>query len=147
MRILVVSSVGGHLNEILELAPILRKHEVSLVVNDDVQLPDFPFARVYRIMHAERDWRVLYNFCELSRILLAERPEIITSAGAGPAVPAAILGRMLGARIVFLESAAAVDRPTLTGRLIYWFANDFFFQWPALRRFFPRGRYAPVVFR
>ena len=147
MRVLVVSSVGGHLNEILELAPLLREHEVALVVNDDVQLPDFPFARVYQIVHAERDWKVLFNFCEAARILLAERPDVIASSGAGPAVPVALLGRLMGARVVFVESAAAIEKPTLTGRLMYRIAHDFFFQWPSLQRFFPRGRCVPVVFR
>ena len=54
MKILVVSSVGGHLTENMQLAPILAGHEVVLVLNDDAALPDFPFARVYRIAHGGR---------------------------------------------------------------------------------------------
>ncbi len=62
-------------------------------------------------------------------------------------VPFAVVARvLLGTRIVFLESAAAIVKPTLTGRLMYPLAHDFFYQWPALERFFPRGRLAPVVF-
>ncbi len=148
MRVLLVSSVGGHLTELMELAPVLREHEVILVVNDDVQLPNFPFARVYRIAHAERDWRVLLNLAEAARILAEERPEIIVSAGAGPAVPVALIGKLtIGARVVFIESAAAVTRPTLTGRLMYALSDRFFFQWPGLVRYFPRGELAKLVLR
>jgi beta-1,4-N-acetylglucosaminyltransferase len=147
MRIVVVSSVGGHLTEIMQIAPVLQMHEVVLVVNEAVELPEFAFARVYRVAHAERDWRVLVNFAEAARILGEERPDVLVSAGAGPAVPFAVVARLLGARVVYVESAAAVARPTLTGRLMYPLANDFFYQWPALGRAFPRGRLMPLMFR
>lgn len=147
MKILVVSSVGGHLTEVMQLAPFLRAHEVCLVVNDEASLPDFPFTQVYRIAHAERDWRVLYNLSEAARILEVERPDVIVSMGAGPAVPFALVGRFAaGAKVLFVETAAAVERPTLTGRLMYALSDRFFFQWPALRRFFSRGELAGVMF-
>lgn len=147
MKILVVSSVGGHLTEIMQLAPIFEGHEVVLVLNDQATLPDFPFARVYRIVHAERDARVLYNFLEAARILREEDPDLVVSAGAGPAVPLALLARIgTRARIVFVESAAAIERPTLTGRLMYPIAHHFFYQWSSLARFFPRAEKASIHF-
>lgn len=147
MKILVVSSVGGHLTEIMQLAPILSAHEVVLVLNDQATLPDFPFARVYRIVHAERDARVFYNLLEAARILREEDPDLVVSAGAGPAVPVALLARIgTRARIVFVESAAAIDRPTLTGRLMYPIAHHFFYQWSSLARFFPRAEKASIHF-
>jgi beta-1,4-N-acetylglucosaminyltransferase len=147
LKIVIVSSVGGHLTEVMQLAPIFHDHEVVLVVNDAAELPAFPFARVYQIAHAERDLRVVVNFAEAARILLHERPDVVVSAGAGPAVPFAIVARWLfGCRVIYVESAAAIRKPTLTGRLMYKIAHDFFYQWPGLERFFPRGRFAPVVF-
>jgi len=147
MRILVVTSVGGHLTDVMQLAPLFDGHEVALVVNDRAELPAYPFARVYRIAHAERDWRVLLNFAEAARILEREDPHVLLSAGAGPVVPFAVLARaFLGTRIVYVESAAAITRPTLTGRLLYPLAHDLFYQWPALAPFFPRGRLARVLF-
>jgi beta-1,4-N-acetylglucosaminyltransferase len=147
MKVLIVSSIGGHLTEVMRLAPILREHRVVLVVNDEAALPDFPFAAVYQIVHAERDWRVLVNVAEAAQILDAERPDVILSAGAGPAIPFALVARLLSnCRVVYLESAAAVSRPTLTGRLMYPLAHAFFYQWSKLAAFFPRGRLATVVF-
>ncbi|MCL4752358.1 MAG: hypothetical protein KJ015_19505 [Myxococcales bacterium] len=143
-----MSSVGGHLTEIMQLAPLFEGHEVSLVVNDEASLPDFPFEAVYRIAHAERDWRVLLNFAEAARILRAERPDVVVSTGAGPAVPMAAVAKWAaGARVLFIESAAAVTKPTLTGRLLYLLADRFFYQWPTLASAFPRAELARVVFR
>jgi UDP-N-acetylglucosamine:LPS N-acetylglucosamine transferase len=147
MKLLVVSSVGGHLTEVMQLAQTFRAHEVVLVINDQVEVPQYPFARVYRIAHAERDWRVALNFLEAARILKEEDPDVLVSTGAGPVVPFGVLARcLLGTRIVYVESAAAITRPTLTGRIMYPLAHDFFYQWPSLARFFPGGRLAPIVF-
>jgi beta-1,4-N-acetylglucosaminyltransferase len=147
MNVLIVSSIGGHLTEVMRLAPLFAHHRVALVVNDHAALPPFPFAAVYRVAHAERDWRVVLNLAEAARIFDAERPQVLLSAGAGPAVPFAIVARLFtNCRVVYLESASAVTGPTLTGRLMYPIAHDFFFQWPSLKRFFPRGDLARVVF-
>jgi beta-1,4-N-acetylglucosaminyltransferase len=147
VKVLIVSSVGGHLTEIMHLAPVLAGHEVVLVLNDEAALPDFPFKRVYRIAHAERDVRVLLNFLEGARILREEDPDIVLSAGAGPAVPVGLLARIATrARVIFVESAAAVARPTLTGRLMHPIAHAFFYQWGSVARFFPRAEKASVHF-
>lgn len=148
MKVLIVSSVGGHLTEVMRLAPVLAGHEVTLVVNDEsAAIPDYPFARVYSVVHAERDLRVAQNFVEAAAILEREEPDVLLSAGAGPAVPFAVMARLFSrCRVVYLESAAAVTSPTLTGRLMYRLAHDFFYQWPSLEVFFPRGSLARVVF-
>ncbi len=146
-KVLIVSSVGGHLTEVMQVRAALEGHRVYLVVNDEVQLPDFPFEAVYRIAHAERDWRVVWNLVEAAVILDEVRPDVILSTGAGPVVPFALLGRAIpGLRVVFIESAAAVERPTLTGRIMRRLAHDLFYPWESLARYFPRGRLLNVVF-
>lgn len=144
LRIAVVSSVGGHLREVLQLWEVLRAHDVFFILNDEtsVNLP----ARSYRIAHAERDLLVLWNLVEAGRILRKERPDVILSTGAGPAVPVALVGRALGARVIFIETFGAVRTPSLSGRLMYRIADHFFYQWEPLRRFFPRGEHVGSIF-
>ena len=146
MKVLVVSSVGGHLEEAMVLIEHLRSMEVVLVVNDSCAIPDFPFSRVYRIVHSERDWRTLVNFHEGARILRQERPDVVFSTGAGPAVPFFFLARMAGVRTVYLETAASVSRLSLTGRILSRVADEFFVQWPRLARAVPRARLVRLVF-
>ena len=67
---------------------------------------------------------------------------MILSTGAGPVVPFALVGRLFfGTRVVFVETITRIERPSLTGRIMYYLAHDFFYQWEGLRRFFPKGRY------
>jgi UDP-N-acetylglucosamine:LPS N-acetylglucosamine transferase len=144
LKICIVSSVGGHLREVLQLLPALLGHDVFYILNDETSV--HLDGRVYRIAHAERDLRVLLNFKEALPILRAERPDVNLSMGAGPAVPVAILGKLLGATIIFVENFGAVERPSLTGRIMYRLADHFFYQWESLSHFFPRGVHAGTVF-
>ena len=103
-------------------------------------------GRTYFIVHAERDWRVLVNLWEAWRILRRERPALILSTGAGPAVPFAVVGKLLGIRTVFVETAAQVTLPSLTGRIMYRLADRFLYQWRGLERFFPKATYGGSLF-
>jgi len=117
------------------------------VLNDQVLLPADMEGKTSFIAHSERDWRFFLNLWEAFRILLRERPQVILSTGAGPVVPFALVGRFLfGCRIVFVETITRIQAPSMTGKIMYRLAHDFFYQWESLARFFPRGRFGgPLV--
>lgn len=140
MKTCIVSSCGGHLTEVRELKAAYGDHPHFYVLNDKAMLPEDMLGRTYFIAHSERDWKFLLNLWEAFVILRKERPTAILSTGAGPAVPFALVGRYLfGTRIVFVETMTRVDHPSMTAKLMYRLAHDFFYQWPQLGRFFPKG--------
>jgi UDP-N-acetylglucosamine:LPS N-acetylglucosamine transferase len=146
MKVCIVSSCGGHLTEVRELLPAYANDPHFYVLNDHALLPDDMQDRTYFIAHSERDWKFLLNLWEAFVILRRERPTAILSTGAGPVVPFAIVGRFLfGTRVVFVETIARIDSPSMTGRIMYWLAHDFFYQWPQLARHFPRGTYGGLL--
>jgi UDP-N-acetylglucosamine:LPS N-acetylglucosamine transferase len=130
----------------MQLYPIIRLYEHFFVVNAEGDLPIEIGECTLRIVHSERDWKLLLNFWEAYRILLKRRPDVILSCGAGPAVPFAIIGKLLGAKVIFVETFAAVDRPTLTGRLIYPFSDLFIYQWKRLETVYSKGIYGGAIF-
>jgi UDP-N-acetylglucosamine:LPS N-acetylglucosamine transferase len=124
------------------LKPAYERYSHFYVLNDNAILPPDMQGKTYFIVHSERDWKFLLNLWEAFRILARERPQVILSTGAGPVVPFALLGRLFfRTRVVFIETLACVVRPSLTGRIMYRLAHRFFYQWPHLRRFFPKGEY------
>lgn len=138
--ICIVSSCGGHLTEVRQLKRLYADQAHFYVVNDRAILPDDMVGRTYFISHSERDWRLLVNFWEAFRILAKERPRVILSTGAGPVVPFAIVGKLFfRTKVIFVETITRIERPSLTGRLMYYIADDFFYQWSPLKRWFPRG--------
>jgi UDP-N-acetylglucosamine:LPS N-acetylglucosamine transferase len=140
VKIAIVSSCGGHLTEARCLREAYEGFAHFYVLNDRIALPPDMEGRTYFITHAERDWRVLVNVVEAWRILRRERPALLLTTGAGPAVPFALVALCLRIPVVFVETITRVRKPSLTGRLMYVLADDFFYQWPELAPYFPRGR-------
>lgn len=72
------------------------------------------------------------NFFLARKVLAKEKPDIIISTGAGVCVPFFYLGRLRGAKTIYIESLARINELSLTGRLIYPVATEFIVQWPEL---------------
>jgi UDP-N-acetylglucosamine:LPS N-acetylglucosamine transferase len=141
VKICIVSSCGGHLTEVRALMPAYARYPHFYVLNDKALLPADMEGKTYFIAHSERDRHFFLNLWEAFRILGRERPHVILSTGAGPVVPFALVGRFLfGCRVVFVETITRIQAPSMTGKIMYRLAHDFFYQWESLARFFPRGR-------
>src|SRR5437016_5650921 len=132
-KICLVASVGGHLQEILELKGVYAASDHFYVINEPCDLPEPMRGRTHLIRHSERDWLALWNLWEAWRILRAERPTHLISTGAGLAVPLSVVARVMGVRVLYIESFCAIHRPTLTGRLMYFIAHRFLYQWSYLK--------------
>ena len=143
--ICIVTSCGGHLSEALRLKPAYENCDYFFVVNDRIVLPKEMEGRTIFIRHSERDWLFLVNLWEAWRIFRRDRPALLLSTGAGPAVPFALIAKLFRVPIVFVEISAQVAKPSLTGRILYRLADRFFYQWEGLRRFFPKATYGGLL--
>jgi UDP-N-acetylglucosamine:LPS N-acetylglucosamine transferase len=146
MKVCVVSSCGGHLTEVRCLRPAYEDHQHFYVLNDSVLLPPDMEEKTYFVSHSERDWKLILNLWEAFWIIQKERPDVILSAGAGPAIPFALIGKLVfGTRFIFVETITRVNSPSLTGTLMYYLADTFFYQHPSLKPFFPKGVFGGTV--
>ena len=68
-------------------------------------------------------------------------PDLVLVNGPGTCVPVAVLARLSGARVIFVESWCRVESLSLTGRIMYWVAHRFVVHWPELARRYPRAEY------
>ncbi len=75
------------------------------------------------------------------------KPDIVISTGAGMTLPILLLAKLRNVKTVFIESAAQVTHPSLSARIAYMFVDEFYYQWPTLRQFFPRGKQIGPLFR
>ena len=73
------------------------------------------------------------------------RPWVIVTTGAGVAVPFAWVGRLLGAKVVYIESITRIDAPPLSCRLIRPVAARNYVRWPELAQVLPSARYSGSV--
>ena len=78
--------------------------------------------------------------------LRKERPYVILSAGAGPAVPFVIVGRLFfRTYTIYIETITSVNSPSLTGKVMRRLAHNCFYQWESLKRFFPKGEHGGLL--
>ena len=84
-------------------------------------------------------WNLLRNTILAWKVLRKERPDVIVSAGAASAVPFFYLGKLFGAKLIYIEVFDRIDRPTLTGRLVYPIADKFIVQWEEMREVYPKA--------
>jgi hypothetical protein len=145
VKICLVSSCGGHLTEIRSLKTVYAIYEHFYVLNDRVLLPKDMDGRTYFITHSQRDILLMSNFREAWRILRKERPGVILSTGAGCVVPFAVIGKLLGIPTIYIEISTQVVTPSLSGRIMYYLADRFFYQWEPLRSYFPKGSYGGLL--
>jgi len=139
-KVMLVSSPGGHLADLMVLAEAFPADWRRVwVLNDDSPLLP-PGEPRHLVTHAERDWRQLVNLVECVRLVARERPDAILTCGASPAVPAALAGKLFGVPTVYVEPVSSVTRLSLTGRLMARLADAFFVQWDELASVNPRAR-------
>ena len=148
-EVLLVASNGGHLLQLLQLAdlwPKERRHWVTFEKSDSVSLLAGENATWAHHPTNRNLPNLIRNFWLALRIVRRRRVQAVLTTGAGVAVPFVIVGRLLGVNVVYLESMARITSPSLTGRLVYPFANTFIVQWPELCRVFKHAVCYGTVF-
>lgn len=150
-KICLVSSTGGHLEQLRQLTPITEKYESFLVVpksKSTIKIKD----KKYLISDLNRKNKIMYIIGIFSmiyqavKIILKENPDIIISTGAGAAIPMCIIGKIIGKKLIYIESFARVDSPNKTGKLLYYFADLFIIQWEELRPYYPKAVYGGWIY-
>ena len=89
---------------------------------------------------------LLRNLVVAWRVVGEARPKVVLTTGAGVAVPFAWVARLRGATVVYVESLARIDGPSLTYRLIAPIAERRYVQWPELAAALRGARFAGNVF-
>ena len=152
IKICLACSVGGHLTQMIQLENLYRKHDYFFVTEDMRLTRELAKKeKVYFLKLINRKkWNFLflfgYNFILSLQYIVREKPDLIISTGALSAIPSCILARLMGKKLIFIESFAKMETPTLTGRLIYNFADVFIIQWIRLGKFYPNAIYGGSIY-
>jgi len=137
-----VGSSGGHLLQLHALRLIWGRHDRSWVTFDkeDARSLLDGERRYWGAFPTNRNVpNLVRNFWIAWRVLRRERPEVIISTGAGLAIPFFVLGRLFGAKLVYLEVFDRIDSPTISGRVCQPFAHLFALQWEEQQAYYPTG--------
>ncbi|MDB6172536.1 MAG: oligosaccharide biosynthesis protein Alg14-like protein [Chthoniobacteraceae bacterium] len=134
LKLLAISSGGGHWVQMLRLRPALVGCDVIFsTVSESYrsEIGDAPF----RTVHDATQWEKFSLFRSAFSVFLLvykERPDVIISTGSAPGFFAIFFGKCFGARTIWLDSLANAEVLSLSGRLAKPFADLWLTQWPHL---------------
>lgn len=130
-RVLLVASGGGHWVQLLRLKAAWQDADVAYVTVQGSYRDQVPGERFYCVADATRwnRWALLRMALQVTRLILRERPDVIITSGAAPGVVAMRVGKLLGARTVWLDSIANVDALSMSGQRVSGFADLHLTQW------------------
>lgn len=142
IKVCLVGSSGGHLTHLYMLKPFWKdknrfwvtfdKEDArSLLEGEKVYPCYFPTNRSIKalIKNTKIAWDVLHK----------EKPDLIISCGAAVAVPFFYIGKMMGAKLVYIEVFDRIDKPTMTGKMVYPIVDKFVVQWEEQKKVYPKA--------
>lgn len=131
-KLLAAASGGGHWVQLLRLRDAFQDFETVYVSMFDNYADAVPGARLHTIPDASRFNKMSFVkvWTKAVRIMARERPKAVVTTGSAPMLSFIILGRMMGAHTLWVDSIANAERLSSSGRLAKKLAHRTISQWP-----------------
>ena len=91
-------------------------------------------------------FETLYNTVESIRILHKEKPSYVISTGVLATLPICLIAKIKGIRVIYIESFAKVKSATISGKVMYHFADMFIVQWQPMLNIYPKAKYLGGIY-
>ena len=154
-RVMFISSTGGHLNELLQLEKMFGEYNYSLITEktkSNLYLKDKYGKRVGFLIYGTKHHILTYPFkllvnCFISLYYyLKFRPDYIITTGVHTAGPMCCIGKMLGSKVIYIETFANMVTKTTTGKLLYPIVDKFIVQWESMKDLYPNADFGGWIF-
>ncbi len=154
-KVMFISSTGGHLTELLELKGMFKKYDYSIVTEktkSTKELKNTYPKKVHYLIYGTKHNKIKYPFILLLNCFISLyyyikiRPKVIITTGAHSAGPMCCIGKIFGSKIIFIETFANINTKTITGKLVYKFADLFIVQWESMLELYPKATYGGWIF-
>ncbi|MGO1371974.1 MAG: PssD/Cps14F family polysaccharide biosynthesis glycosyltransferase [Senegalia sp. (in: firmicutes)] len=143
----MISSSGGHYEQ-LKMLSVLGENNDIFWVTEKVDYSSK--ADYYLIQTGLKDkkflFRMIINLFKTLKIWLKEKPDYVITTGTMIVIPMAFLAKILGKKLIYIESFARIHDATRTGRLMYKYADLFIIQWETLKEIYPNAVYGGSIY-
>lgn len=154
-KVLFISSTGGHLNELLQLSPMFKKYDYHIITeytSSTTYLKDKYKNRVDYLVFGGKEhplsyiFKFLYNIIKSIYLFFKVKPDVIITTGTHTAVPMCYISKLFRKKIIFIETFASINTPTLAGRMVYKIADLFLVQWEDMLKIYPKAIYKGGIY-
>ena len=133
-KVLAVSSPGGHWVQLCRMIPAFTNHEVvyACTYNKVTELNNNDKYHVIDDISRDSIGKIFKVISQNIKILKIEKPNVIITTGALPGLITLLLGRLYGAKTIWLDSIANSEEISMSGKIASYLANYSFTQWESL---------------
>lgn len=148
LLICLAASAGGHLSQLLKLEESWKGYETfSITTTEVVGEKLWKYGKFYVVGECNHEhlFQVVLVLTRCMKVILRERPNVVISTGAAVGCMVCFLGKLLGAKVVWIDSITNVERISLSGRMVRYIADLFLVQWPELTKKYSNVEYVGTV--
>ena len=146
-KVCLVSSSGGHWEQLQKLKPLLEKYEGFLVT----EKTQFKAEADYLMIQTDlKDKcmlpKMIVNSIKTLLIWIKERPDFIVTTGTMVAYPFYILAVLTRKKFVFIETFGRANMPTVAGKLMEKHSDLFIVQWKTQAKHYKKAIYGGCLY-
>ena len=141
-KVCLVGSSGGHLTHLYMLKPFWQNKDRFWVTFDKEDARSLlKNERFYPCYYpSNRSIKALIiNTWKALKIIPKERPDLIISSGAAPAIPFFYIGKLFGSKTIYIEVFDRIHASTIAGRLCYPITDKFIVEWEEMKEVYPKA--------
>lgn len=145
LKICLAASAGGHLTQLLSLQSAWRGHTIICVSTGQMVREKLEaIGKTYIVGECNREHplKTLGVLIECIKIAVLEKPDVVISTGAAAGFLMCFWGKLLGAKIIWIDSIANAQKISMSGKMIRPFADLILSQWPDVAAKYPKVQYA-----
>lgn len=134
MKILAVSSIGGHWIQLLRLMPAFEGAEVEFMTTKQNFSTMVEGKKFYTISDGSRwnKYGLVKSFFSIVSIVRSSKPDVIITTGAAPGLMAIFVGRLFGVKTIWVDSIANCEKISMSGKIATKMADIVYTQWQHL---------------
>lgn len=150
-KICFIASTGGHFEQLMMLKPLMKKYNSFIVTEKTVyDTKSVDIDQYYLVQVNRREltfiFKMFINILKSLIIFFKEKPDIVISTGVLATIPMCVIAKIFRKKLIYIESFAKINSPTLTGKLLYKYADEFYIQWEELVKFYPSAIYKGGIY-
>lgn len=154
-KVLFISSTGGHFSEMMQLKSMFDRYDYHIITENtksNQKLRDQYGEKINFLIYGTKDHMLSYPFKLIANCFKSLyyyfkiRPDFIVTTGAHTAGPMCCIGKLFGSKIIYIETFANKDTKTVTGKLVYHFADLFIVQWKSMLKLYPKAVYGGWIY-
>ena len=149
MKVCLVGSSGGHLTHLYMLKPFWQDKDRFWVTFDKEDARSLlEGEKVYPCYYPTNRniWNLIRNTFVAIKVLRKEKPDLLISSGAAVAVPFFYIAKLMGKKLIYIEVFDRIDKPTMTGKMVYPIVDKFIVQWEDMLKVYPKATYLGGIF-